>query len=36
MWLGGEVALEIDKFNFVANIMGVDSLESVRRDLGGE
>jgi P2 family phage contractile tail tube protein len=36
MWLGGEVVLELDKFNFIANIMGVDSLESVRRDLGGE
>lgn len=36
MWIGGEVVLEIDKFNFIANIMGRDMLESVRRDLGGE
>lgn len=36
MWLGGEVVMEIDKFNFIANVMGSDMLESVRRDLGGE
>lgn len=36
MWLEGEEVLEIDKFNFVCRIMGVDMLEKVRSDLGGE
>jgi P2 family phage contractile tail tube protein len=36
IWMGGEVVLELDKFNFIANIMGSDMLESVRRDLGGD
>jgi P2 family phage contractile tail tube protein len=35
MWIGGTVVLEIDKFNFIANVMGADMLESVRGDLGG-
>lgn len=36
MWIAGKVVLEIDKFNFIANIMGEDALGSVRKDLGGE
>lgn len=36
IWIGGEVIVEVDKFNFIANIMGVDTLEPVRSDLGGE
>jgi P2 family phage contractile tail tube protein len=35
MWIGGAVVLEIDKFNFIASIMGTDLLASVRSDLGG-
>jgi hypothetical protein len=33
---GGELVMEIDKFNFVCNIMGEDLLTGVRRDLGME
>lgn len=36
VWLGGEVVLEIDKFNFICNINGEDVLAPVRRDLGME
>lgn len=36
MWIAGSVVLEIDKINFIANIMGKDSLETVRQHLGGE
>ena len=36
MWLDGDEVLEIDKFNFVCMIMGVDVLEQVRKHLGGE
>ena len=36
MWLGGDEVLEIDKFNFVCRIMGQDTLQQVRKDLGGE
>jgi P2 family phage contractile tail tube protein len=36
MWLGSEEVLEIDKYNFICRIMGVDQLEQVRRHLGGD
>jgi len=36
MWIGGNLALEIDKLNFICRINGVDALASVRRDLGME
>lgn len=36
LWMGGEAMLEIDKLNFICNIMGEDMLSSVRRDLGME
>lgn len=36
MWIAGTEVLEIDKLNFIARIMGVDSLETVRQHLGGE
>ena len=36
MWIGGQVVLEVDKFNFICNINGVDALAQVRRDLGME
>ncbi|UNY40543.1 tail tube protein [Pararheinheimera phage vB_PsoM_KLER1-1] len=34
IFLDGKAKVEIDKFNFIANINGKDYLESVRRDLG--
>ena len=34
VWVKGEEKLEIDKYNFICKIDGVDYLESVRRDLG--
>ncbi len=33
-WLGGEVKIEIDKYNYIALVDGVDYLEPVRSDLG--
>lgn len=34
MWVDGEIQVEIDKYNFIANIGGTDVLAQVRRDLG--
>jgi len=36
IWMGGEEVVEIDKFAFIGRILGVDYLEQVRKDLGGE
>jgi P2 family phage contractile tail tube protein len=33
-WLDGKEAVELDKFNYIYRVNGVDYLESVRRDLG--
>lgn len=33
-WIDGEEKIEIDKYNFIAKVDGVDYLESVRSDLG--
>ena len=32
--IGGEEVVELDKFNYIFRVHGVDYLESVRRDLG--
>ena len=34
VWLGGKEVVELDKFNYVYRVHGVDYLASVRRDLG--
>jgi P2 family phage contractile tail tube protein len=34
IWLDGKEAAELDKFNYIYRVNGVDYLESVRRDLG--
>ena len=36
MWIDGDEVLEIDKLNFICRIMGRDSLEEVRKHLGGD
>jgi P2 family phage contractile tail tube protein len=34
VWLGSEEVVELDKFNYIYRVHGVDYLASVRRDLG--
>jgi len=34
MWIKGQEMVEIDKYNFIYKVDGVDYLESVRKDLG--
>lgn len=34
LWIGGEEVLEIDKINFICNILGEDTLAEVRQHLG--
>ena len=34
MWINNEVVLEIDKFNFICKIDGIDYLSEVRKNLG--
>jgi P2 family phage contractile tail tube protein len=34
VWLDGKESVELDKFNYIYRVNGVDYLESVRRDLG--
>lgn len=34
MWIGGQEAVEIDKFNFIFMVNGVDQLAAVRSNLG--
>lgn len=34
VWLDGEEKIEIDKFNFISKIDGVDSLAEVRKNIG--
>jgi P2 family phage contractile tail tube protein len=34
VWFDGKEVVELDKFNYIYRVNGVDYLESVRRDLG--
>lgn len=34
VWIGGKEVVELDKFNYIYRVHGVDYLASVRRDLG--
>jgi len=36
IWLGGDEVLEVDKYAFICRVNGVDLLEKVRQQLGGD